>query len=173
MWWYQCRNISGCFLSTMKRVSPNSGSFDSTNIHVQNPHTRSCSMKLQTTTFLWSKEEPRTSLPSYASLLKINYYDWQALRWSKEILELLKNCHLLEVIFFLYYIRTSLRSRQSKLWKIMWQHYATFGHLMQFEHSNHACSLHYDNEYWNHETSLSAYTQNYIWKIYLGMQTLW
>jgi len=46
IWWYQWRNIRGCFRSTMNTVSPNSGNFDKVNIQVQKPDTRSCSMKL-------------------------------------------------------------------------------------------------------------------------------
>ena len=45
----QWRNISCCFLKTIKTVSPSSGSFDSTNIQVQNPLTRSRSIKLKNT----------------------------------------------------------------------------------------------------------------------------
>lgn len=47
MWWYQCRKIRGFLRRTMNTVSPNSGNFDNTNIHVQKPDTLSCSMKLE------------------------------------------------------------------------------------------------------------------------------
>ena len=39
--------MRGCFLRTMKIVSPNSGTFERTNIRAQNPETRSSSIKLK------------------------------------------------------------------------------------------------------------------------------
>ena len=39
--------MSGCFLRTMKMVSPNSGTLDRTNIRAQKPDTRSSSIKLK------------------------------------------------------------------------------------------------------------------------------
>ena len=43
---YQWRKMSFCFLRTMNTVSPSSGIFDKTNIHVQKPLTLSLSIKL-------------------------------------------------------------------------------------------------------------------------------
>ena len=45
---YQCKKMRGCFLKTIKIVSPSSGTFDKTNINVQKPETRSFSIKLKT-----------------------------------------------------------------------------------------------------------------------------
>ena len=44
---HQCKNMRGCFRRRMKKVSPSSGTLDSTNSDAQKPDTRSLVMKLK------------------------------------------------------------------------------------------------------------------------------
>ena len=44
---HQCKNMRGCFRRRMKKVSPSSGTLESTNSDAQKPDTRSLVMKLK------------------------------------------------------------------------------------------------------------------------------